>query len=273
MKIALCFSGGIRNLKDNFESIKKCFLDTLNPDVFIHGWYFKVDELKNQHKMYRGKETDVDLVNYLLKPKRMKLEVYDKFKETELSKQYRVKEVQEKYQNDTRLTELYPNTVGMFYSIFQSNSLKSSYEKEHNFTYDIVIRIRPDFEFYTPVTLETLKLVENKKLIYPLDNYAFVTQMCDKFAIGNSNDMNIYSDLINRINLYIDKYPKEFWDGPSILKKHLEENNLSLIWIYLDYDYHVRKKSQRLTKDKIEKVKYDKNNLLILEPKKYNNSS
>lgn len=271
MKVALCFSGGIRNFKDNYESIKKCFLDTLNPDVFIHGWYFKIKELKNQHKMYRGKETDVDLVNHLLKPKKIKLEVYDQFKEDELSEKYRVKFVQEKYQDNTRLSELYPNTVGMFYSINQSNLLRESYEKKNNFKYDIVIRIRPDFEFYTPITLETLKLIEKGKILFPLDNYAFITQMCDKFAIGTSEDMTLYSSLINKMIQYIDKYPKEFWDGPSILKKHLEENKIIINWLFIDYDYHVRKKSQRLTKDKLDKIKYDINNLLILQPKKYNN--
>jgi len=272
MKVALCFSGGIRNLKDNFTSIKKCFLDTLNPDIFIHGWYFKIKELQNQHKMYRGKETDIDLVSNLLKPKKIKLEVYDKFKENKLAEKYHVKKVQEKFKNNNKLIELYPNTVGMFYSIYQSNFLKTQYEKNNKFTYDYVIRIRPDFEFYTPVTFSTLSLINKNNIILPLDNYAFNTMMCDKFAIGTSKNMDIYCEVINELVQYIDKYPEHFWDGPSILKKHMEEKKINLLWIYLDYEYHIRKKSQRLTKEKLLKIKYNINNLLILEPSKYNNS-
>jgi len=271
MKIALCFSGGIRNLKENYSSIKKSLLDPLKPDVFIHGWYFKVDELKNTHKMYRGKETEIDEVFSLLHPKKIKLEVYDKFKEEELGKMFKVKEVQSKYQDNTRLSELYPNTVGMFWSIYQANLLKQQYEKDNKFKYDIVIRVRPDFEFFTELNLQVLKLVEKNTLLMPLDNYAFITQQCDKFAISDSETMDYYSSLILSMNSYQDKFPNHFWDGPSILDKHLkEQNKIKIKWIYVDYDYNVRKKSQRLTKDKLEKLEYNKTNLLVLKPEKYN---
>lgn len=270
MKVALCFSGGIRNFETNFKSIKQCLIDPLNPDIFIHGWYFKVDELNNIHKMYRKKETDENKVLSLLKPKKYKLENFDKNKELEMIKKFNINEIKEKYQDNLKLGQLFPNTCGMFYSIYQSNQLKKEHEKENNFKYDIVIRCRPDFEYYTPLNFKILQLVKNNNILMPLDNYAFVTQQCDKFAVGNSKIMDIYSELINYILEYERKYPKEFWDGPNVLKKHLDENNIITNWIYFDYDYHIRRKSQRLTNDKRLKIDYNKENLLITKPPEYN---
>lgn len=269
MKIALCFSGGIRNFQDNFQSIYNNLILPLNPDIFIHGWYFKIDQIHNKHKIYTGTETPQDTVLQLLKPTSYKFETYDKHKEDELSNRFKIKQIQNFYKDNPRLIELYPNTVGMFWSIYQSNLLKSNYEKTHNFKYDIVIRCRPDFIYYTKLNIHTLKLVQKNTLLFPLDNYAFVTQMCDKFAIGSSHDMDIYSELILYMNIYIDKYPKYFWDGPSILKKHLQDFNINIKWIFFDYDYHIRKKSQRLTKDKLSQISYSQN-LFIMIPKKYN---
>lgn len=270
MKIALCFSGGIRNLEENYESIKRCLLDPLDVDVFIHGWYFKINELENKHKMYRKQETPMNKVIYLLKPKKYKLEVYNKEKEEEIKNKYNIDQIKDKYKNKY-LSELYPNTCGMFTSINESNKLRLEYERDNNFVYDIVIRCRPDFIYYTPLNLEILKLVKRGTILMPLDNYAYNTLQCDKFAIGTSDDMNKYCDLINNILKYEEEYPNNFWDGPNVLNIHLKLKNINIKWIYFDYDYKVRRKSQRLTEDKRKKIDYDKENYLIVKPKKYNN--
>lgn len=271
MKIALCFSGGIRNFEENFESIKRCFLEPLNVDVFIHGWYFNFKELENTHKIYRKEETSKEKVLLLLKPKKYKFEIYDKKKELEIIKTFKINEIKEKYKENKFLCELYPNTCGMFKSIYESNKLRLEYENENHFIYDIVIRCRPDFEYFTPLNLNILSLVKRKSILLPLDNYAFNTMQCDKFAIGTSDDMNIYCNLINNILKYEKEYPGNFWDGPNVLKTHLNINKINIKWIYFDYDYNIRRKSQRLTNDKRNKIDYDKKTNLIIKPIKYNN--
>jgi len=270
-KVALCFSGGVRNLIDNIDSIKKCLIEPVDADVFIHGWYFKLDEIENKHKMYTKDETSELRALLNLKPKKFSFEIYDKNKENEIIKKLQINQIKKKYKNNIQLCQLYPNTCGMFWSIYQSNKLKIAYEKEHQFTYDIVIRCRPDFEYYTKLTYNILNLVSTNTILLPLDNYAFSTKQCDKFAIGTSSDMDKYADLINNILDYEKIHPKNFWDGPNILKIHLDTNKINTKWIFYDYDYHIRKKSQRLTKDKLKKIKYDNENHLIIVPDKYNN--
>ena len=272
MKVALCFSGGIRNFKDNFESIRNCLIEPLNADVFIHGWYFKVDELDNKHKMYRKEETPQNKVIILAKPKKYKFEVYNKEKELEITKKFKIEEVKKEYEANEYLCQLYPNTCGMFWSIYQANELKKQYEEKNDFKYDIVIRCRPDFEYYTKLNFDILKLVDNKNtILLPLDNYAFLTQQCDKFAIGSSEVMDYYAELQKNMLEYVHKYPDDFWDGPKVLKKHLSLKDVKTKWIYYDYDYHVRRKSQRLTEDKRKKLDYDRKNNLVIKPKKFNN--
>ena len=271
MKVALCFSGGIRNFKDNFESIRNCLIDPLEADVFIHGWYFKVDEIENKHKMYRKEETSQSEVLIYAKPKKYELEAYNKEKEQEMINKFLIDKIQEKYKDKSDLCQLFPNTCGMLWSIYKSNLLKCEYEKEHNFKYDIVIRCRPDFEYYTKLNFDILRLVDNNTILLPLDNYAYNTQQCDKFAIGTSENMDYYSNIQSQLIEYSNKYPNDFWDGPKIIKKHLTLKNIQIKWIYFDYDYHIRRKSQRLTIDKRKTMDYNKTNNLIIKPKKFNN--
>jgi hypothetical protein len=49
------------------------------------------------------------------------------------------------------------NQVKMFYQIFSAQQLALEYERIHNFQYDYVIRIRPDAQCTSKVTLEALK--------------------------------------------------------------------------------------------------------------------
>lgn len=270
MKVALCFSGGIRNLENNYESIRRCLIEPLNADVFIHGWYFKTEELENTHKMYKKEETNKSRVLMLLKPKKSKFEIYNKNKEDEMKDKFNIDEIKNKYKENSNLCQLYPNTVGMFWSIYESNLLKKEYENENNFKYDVVIRCRPDFEYYTPMSESILSSVKSNTILMPLDNYAYFTKKCDKFAIGDSESMDKYSELILSILKYEEKYPEDFWDGPNVLDKHLKESNIKILWIYVDYEYHIRRKSQRLTDDKRHKIDYDRETKLIIKPKKYN---
>ena len=272
MKIALCFSGGIRNFEDNYKSIETNLIRPLSyiknkqlikPDIFIHGWYFNVNQLKNTHKIYRGKETSKEKVISLLKPKKYLFEDYDSDKEYQMEEIYELETIKYKYSNNKQLCQLYPNTCGMFHSIKMSNILKSEYEIENNFVYDVVIRCRPDFEYLSPLNLETLKLVKDNNIILPYDNYAHHTKKCDKFAIGSSKVMDYYSSISNYLLNYEKTNPKDFWDGPNVLDLHLKNKKIDILWIYLDYDYKIRKKSHRLKPKDKEKLIFGDDLLII----------
>ena len=72
MKIAICFSGGIRSFKTCYPSIYKYLLQPLHPDIFIHAWSYGRDMQKYK------KDKNID-VTYKIQPDECKSEfVIDK---------------------------------------------------------------------------------------------------------------------------------------------------------------------------------------------------
>ena len=119
------------------------------------------------------------------------------------------------------------NSINMFYKIMKCNELKKQYETEKNFKYDIVVRLRTDTHFREPVSLSEDK---DKIFIPPHLNYG---GLCDQFAYGSSDMMNIFCDLFSNIKKYFDEgcvfHPE------TLLKYHC--NKLSLNVVEQDMGY------------------------------------
>ena len=113
------------------------------------------------------------------------------------------------------------NCVNMFYKIMKCNELKTHYENKHNFKYDIVVRLRTDTPFQKPVIFS-----EDKDKIFIPNNLDF-GGVCDQFAYGPSNLMNVFCNLFPNIKTYFDEgccfHPE------SMLKYHCDKLNLNII--------------------------------------------
>ena len=88
-----------------------------------------------------------------------------------------------------------------FYSIHKTDILRQNFEKSQGFTYDYVIRIRPDIIFDRPINIEHIPtkcigIVDNRHS--GEGNYS-----CNDFyAIGGSKDMGTYCNLFNYLQIY-----------------------------------------------------------------------
>ena len=93
---------------------------------------------------------------------------------------------------------------GLLYSHFKANELKSRYEEEHGFTYDLVIKTRPDL-FFRPGERFAFnpKLIDNR-FIYTcgplgrLDHEFSAVNVDDCFFFGDSATM----DMVSKIYFY-----------------------------------------------------------------------
>lgn len=157
-KVAICLSGQIRDgYKECLNLIDIFLIKGLRCDVFCC-----FGDCDNTIKEY---------VQEKLKPKKIKY-VGD-------------------YKKDKN------NTIGqgflsMYNKIYLSNELKKQYEKENNFIYDYVIRIRPDLivKQYLPK-----EIFEKKdETIYLPVMYGSIGYP-DCMAVGNSKNMDIYSNV------------------------------------------------------------------------------
>lgn len=108
----------------------------------------------------------------------------------------------------------YGNTIdeinkSHLYSMKTVIELKNEYEKEENFTYDVVMIARMDIMWFNEINLQNIKDL-NKIYISPW-NYAndktkvreYLPAPYDGFFISNSTNINCFIELYNNIDSYV----------------------------------------------------------------------
>lgn len=192
MRIAVCFSGIIRTGVHCVENIRRYIAD-LWPrcDFFIHTWDYETVKPYARSSWNdvpfvprQSKILDLDKLEQFLNaytPKSWKMDIYHQF----------IKE--------------YPKTHGnvVWHTMSRCFELKKKYEAENNFTYDAVIKIRPDVIF-----------PPNRNLAYELDNI-------------NLSDRAVYSDVYS-----LSRLDDVFW----ILNSEVADRMINLPYYFEKYE-------------------------------------
>ena len=212
MKVAVCFSGTSRCPENGLECLK---LIRPNDDIkiFAHTWI----NLSNEK----------DYVNSTIEVGRStNFSLLEKFNfDSLLVEDYQTMKVHFQKMYDFfkfKIHDSPPRTdlgiISMFYSIYQSNSLKRRYEIQNKIKFDKVIRIRFDSNFEDKIlNLETL----TEDLCIPNDG-DWCGGINDQFAVGSSKDMDIYCDMYNSFSMvkHIPYHPE------SMLREYLKIKNI-----------------------------------------------
>jgi hypothetical protein len=188
MKVALCFSGHMRDLNEtkNFwtELIKKYDID-----VYASFWDIENPELGDTIKEFEKVYT----------PKRLEVESYDIFKQT--TQDFASMHIQ----SPTNIDLLFQNTtkafgqLSMYYKVWRANMLS----KQLGIEYDIVIRTRIDI-----VLDENFELQLNNYLNVPMGRVQSYTWsnnfgINDCFAYGRPKIMDYYSFIFLQMMEYL----------------------------------------------------------------------
>ena len=174
MRVALCLSGGLRNFKDTHHTFKNFIIDKYDTDVFFYG-------LENKEGIAQNTN---DLVE-LYKPKKFCINT-------------------NKFYIDIPCKWPKPNSFYGFYNVLKCNDLKKEYENKNNFKYDLVIRSRTDLFWFRYLTDSEIELSKNN-ILTPREwsfNHINSWARFDGFAFGNSDLIDRYSDLYNRLEEY-----------------------------------------------------------------------
>lgn len=194
MKIAFLLSGQPRMVDEAYSGILSNFLEPYTPDVFIHTWVNPEDYGKPQSNSWGNGSFlySDDIIG----------NIYNKYSPIKC-----------KIENQINFTlhpnHIYPvqhfNMVSMLYSMNEVNELKKQYEEENNFKYDCVIRHRFDLNLYLdqPIDLSTLDL---NKFIYCLNDCGHYNGVNDIFAVGNSQNMDIFNSSYKNVNEFAENY-------------------------------------------------------------------
>jgi hypothetical protein len=194
-KVAICLSGQIRDgYKECLNLIDIFIIKALGCDVFCC-----FEDCDNTIKEY---------VQEKLKPKKIKyLGDYNTDEKIKIKHRY----------------------LSMFNKIYLSNELKKQYEKENNFIYDYVIRIRPDLVVKQFLPKKIFEKKDNK--LYIAITYAGhdLLGFPDTTVISNSKNMDIYSNIF----LYYAKNSKNSENicrmPEYLLYNYLKINNFNVV--------------------------------------------
>lgn len=191
MKIAVCISGQPRAYAQGYEYMKRNLLDKYDCDIFIHTWRNTVYGTEDVIKLYNPKMWN---------------------DESPLDNHY------DKLFTNVPGAGWYPPTatISMFYSMFKTLQMKSTYELEASH-YDWVVRTRFDYAINGVIPFEQLDpdkvYIPNCRMV-PTRDFGN-----DQFAFGSSRVMTEY------MSTYL--YMRNFYDeGVQMIGEDMMSANL-----------------------------------------------
>lgn len=208
MKIAICFSGGIRSFLTCYPSIFKNVVMPLNPDIFFHLWsqpiYKNYDTSFNNFKFQEDECSQQKVYEILNQENKVKDFVIDEYSED--WQDYIIKNCIDPdiiNKLDQKDKDYAISAICMYYKIQKANDLKINYENKNNFKYDLVIRARLDFIWNQQFKLEDFSF-NNNEIILIKDSYCTKAKWegNDKFFASNSYNMDKICDLYKNIKYF-----------------------------------------------------------------------
>jgi hypothetical protein len=244
MKIAVCFSGQIRTGIEASPSLFNFFGELLpNIDFFIHTW----DTETISRQALNGRDESIADEVFIVSSEKI-----EKIKNVYNPKLIKVDNVVEyclwrsekiKKENNNLVASL----ISMFHSIYESNQLKLKYEKQNNFRYDYVIRMRFDTVFNPEHRLseELEQCSIDYNSFYFCDAWKkYPRQLEDVLWLSSSEIMNIVCDILLERET---KVEHSCIDWQEHLKEYIERHQIPIRVfkrneLYVYRDFHVEKK-------------------------------
>ena len=110
----------------------------------------------------------------------------------------------------------------MWYKLKRVNDLKTKYENENNFKYDIVVKARFDIEILEPINLK-----QRDNTIHIPIGWDHRGGYNDIFAYADSKSMDYYCSLFDYMIPYLESGT---WLHPeTLLKTHLDASDISIM--------------------------------------------
>ena len=209
-KIAICFSGEIRDLERTKDYWSK-LIKEYDMDVYASFWNVENEEngdtFDNFHRLYDVKKTEI--------------ESFKSFEQSTLSQLRMGINPPNSLQQHLRDSCMNFGTLSMWYKIWRANLLT----KELDIDYDIVIRARTDIFFD-----ERLDITENEMFNIPYgrvktSDWKDSDGICDLFAYGSPKLMDYYSTCLFYMMEHLNK---DYYMVPHEFFLHTHINKVSV---------------------------------------------
>ncbi len=233
MKIAICISGHLRNYKEltnNFKNFLRHLESFGKVDIFVATW-----DRENAPKSW----SEMHGLSNLSRCKNQVLmedvqDVYgsknicifnDNFYSSSFSPLNHEHISSKNYcWHSNGVYNKVIHSSKMYFLIHEANKLKKQEEFISGNVYDVVFRLRPDYEFIG----EKYKSIDYSNLD---DKYLYArkphgTNICDQFAFGSSSIMDIYANTFLKYGGYIER--GIFGDPEEFLHQQVQEHNIPI---------------------------------------------
>lgn len=213
----------MRTYKKCYGYLKENLLDPLDPDVFIHTWEKAGTTTKISNSDESTEETiTTDTLETLYAPEKVVIEPFQDEYFTHKDGIAVPEVLQER-------TNHWKGNIPLFYKMKRCNELKSEYENEQDFTYDIVIKMRPDLILLEPIPDAVLK---NPQVLWHSGaNVDTRFQVSDKFALSSSENMDYYTSVWDVLDQYWERpFGDGNWEdvrvGERLMNHHMSQSNI-----------------------------------------------
>lgn len=216
MKSALCISGMPRTYKKIKNNFYEKLIKNNNFDIFISTYLWDRD----QDNIWPDQSSPYDLVKEL-SPLKYEIEIFNN-------------EYKNNFKNsilETNKFHIIDRVMSMYYKIFKCNMLKSVEENHQNFSYDIVIRCRPDIYFYENFVIPNN--INQNTIYFPNTNQNF--GVCDLFWYSTSEVANKISNLYTNIRNIWEKCPMGV-HAEMLLSIYIEMLGLKIEYFDFNFD-------------------------------------
>jgi hypothetical protein len=244
-RIALLLSGHVRTFTDCLPNLRKHVIAKYNPDIFIHTWSshgFTVNGVGMEYydQVPREKlqphydtqdplwEESPDVDRRIFEGLNIKELIIERREQVMPTIERRLKDVPIGGTGGSR--SLCNTYYSQLRKITLINRLKMDYERKNGFTYDIVIRTRPDVRFF-PNVIHPLLNSPDPEL---LKNTIYVNaQYRDQCSISNSKNVLLYEEIFKNFEKYL---AEGFVNLEQMIAEHLRRKALNadyrqLIWV------------------------------------------
>lgn len=205
-RVAILLAGEMRNY-DNIELVqknKKYLFEVYNCDIFISTWdkkgYSPAHGYAYNKPYSDDKITIQNIENIYNNIKSINIENFNDWF-SNLPEEYKAL-----YNLRQHGGNCYATVFPQLYKLWDCNRLKTEYEKQNDFQYDLVIRFRPDMCLVEEIPKEYLtdfldidKVSQNKIFTINPPKIFYPNRVYDIFFFGNNESMNILCDCWNNI--------------------------------------------------------------------------
>jgi len=206
-RVALCFSGHIRDFHLCYDSLNKNFIEPLtNNGYTVDSFGFFWNVLGHRSSGWDGCP-NFELFKENTNPKSVIIEPFDRMKYIRgyISNQWITRQHLSCFTTSG-------DAASMWYTIYKCFQEVEQYQKDNGFVYDVICRLRPDLIYDTKVDLTEIEDIMKRDVVYMPKwrgkYYEICHEIVDYFGMGNYNVMKHYMTTFNNIPKYLsdDKY-------------------------------------------------------------------